>query len=158
MDRLAKKERIAKFLFAFRHVDRVIKKEDGTTKRIPSSKTQEAVAKSINLTFQQVQKYEKATNGVPSDILLLICDTQNYDLSKMVDHNPRDLLADIDKKKHDMVLKKFKDIEDVIERERKLQARYAPLMPKLNRELAGENTFKEPVADSYIVEDIKKYT
>ena len=47
MDRLAKKERIAKFLFAFRHVDRVIKKEDGTTARIPSSKTQEIVAKAI---------------------------------------------------------------------------------------------------------------
>ena len=142
MDRLTKKERIAKFLFAFRHVDRVIKKEDGTTKRIPSSKTQEAVAKSINLTFQQVQKYEKATNGVPSDILLLICDTQNYDLSKMVDHNPRDLLADIDKKKHDMVLKKFKDIEIVIKKERQLQERYRGVLPKLEKEMAYEDTYK----------------
>jgi hypothetical protein len=142
MDRLTKKERIAKFLFAFRHVDRVIKKEDGTTARIPSSKTQEIVAKAIGTSFQQVQKYEKATNGVPSDILLLICDTQNYDLSKMVDHNPRDLLADIDKKKHDMVLKKFKDIEIVIEKERQLQERYRRILPKLEKEMAYEDTYK----------------
>ena len=72
--------------------------------RYAKNLTQVKVAKKLGVTFQQVQKYEKATNGVPSDILLLICDTQNYDLSKMVDHNPRDLLADIDKKKHNMVL------------------------------------------------------
>tara|TARA_R100000781_G_scaffold100625_1_gene64097 strand:+ start:96 stop:530 length:435 start_codon:yes stop_codon:yes gene_type:complete len=142
MDRLEKKERIAKFLFASRHVDKIIKQADGTNKRIPSKKTQDKVAKAINLTFQQVQKYEKATNGVPSDILLLICETQNYDLSKVIDQNPRDLLADIDKKKHNMVLKKFKDIEDVIERERKLQERYRGVLPKLEREMAYEDTFK----------------
>jgi len=49
--------------------------------------------------------------------------------------------------KQDMVAKKFREIEANIREEAKLQARYAPLMPKLNRELAGENTFKDPVAD-----------
>jgi hypothetical protein len=34
------------------------------------------------------------------------------------------------------------DIDYNIAEERKLQRAYAPLMPKLNRELAGENTFK----------------
>ena len=56
--------------------------------------------------------------------------------------------------KQDMVAKKFREIEANIVEERKLQARYAPLMPKLNRELAGENTFKDPVADK---EPIKIY-
>jgi hypothetical protein len=45
--------------------------------------------------------------------------------------------------KQDMVAKKFREIEANIVEERKLQRIYAPLMPKLNRELAGENTFQD---------------
>ena len=58
------------------------------------------------------------------------------------------------------------EIEANVREERKLQRKYAPLMPKLNRELAGENTFqdkelpldapiREHLSDSYIEEDKK---
>tara|TARA_R110000803_G_scaffold44899_3_gene94836 strand:+ start:4545 stop:4976 length:432 start_codon:yes stop_codon:yes gene_type:complete len=142
MDRLLEKERIAKFLFAFRHVDRVIKLPDGTKKRLPSNKTQTKVATSLKVSFQQIQKYEKATNGIPSDQLLLLCRQQGYDVAKIFEGNPRDLLADIDKTKHDMVLKKFKDIELVIQKERELAKHYMPKLDQLNRELAYQDTFK----------------
>jgi hypothetical protein len=70
-------------------------------------------------------------------------------------------------KEQQRVAKKFLEIEANVREERKLQTRYAPLMPQLNRELAGENTYqdkelpldapiREHLSDSYIQEDKKK--
>ena len=41
-------------------------------RRLALGLTQTKVAKAINVTFQQIQKYEKGTNGVSSIRLLLI--------------------------------------------------------------------------------------
>ena len=46
-----------------------------------------------------------------------------------------------------MVVRKFREIEGNIRKERKLQSYYSPILPQLERELAYENTYKEPVAD-----------
>ena len=150
MPALQEKERIAKMMFVLRTI---------------SGKTQAKISKSLNLTHQQIQKYEKAQNGIGSDRLFLLAKTEGWDINLLYNGDPELVLQQIPLFKQDMVAKKFREIEANIREERKLQARYAPLMPQLNRELAGENTFKDPVAepirehlsDSYIQEDKKKY-
>ena len=137
MDALQEKERIAKVMFLLRTI---------------SGKTQSRLSKAIKVSFQQIQKYEKAQNGIPSDKLFILAKEQGWDINLLYNGNPEQMFHSIPLFKQDMVAKKFREIEANIREEAKLQARYAPLMPKLNRELAGENTFKDPVADP-----IKKY-
>ena len=128
MDALQEKERIAKMMFVLRTL---------------SKRTQSRLTKSLNVSFQQIQKYEKALNGISSHMLFT--------------GNPEALLASVPFKEQQRVAKKFLEIEANVREERKLQSRYAPLMPKLNRELAGENTFKDPVADKVLVKDTPEY-
>jgi transcriptional regulator with XRE-family HTH domain len=137
MSALQEKERIAKVMFVLRTI---------------SGKTQSRLSKAIKVSFQQIQKYEKAQNGIPSDKLFILAKEQGWDINLLYNGNPEQMFHSIPLFKQDMVAKKFREIEANIREEAKLQARYAPLMPKLNRELAGENTFKDPVA-----EPIKKY-
>ena len=137
MSALQEKERIAKVMFVLRTI---------------SGKTQSRLSKAIKVSFQQIQKYEKAQNGIPSDKLFILAKEQGWDINLLYNGNPEQMFHSIPLFKQDMVAKKFREIEANIREEAKLQARYAPLMPKLNRELAGENTFKDPVA-----ERIKKY-
>ena len=137
MSALQEKERIAKVMFVLRTI---------------SGKTQSRLSKAIKVSFQQIQKYEKAQNGIPSDKLFILAKEQGWDINLLYNGNPEQMFHSIPLFKQDMVAKKFSEIEANIREEAKLQARYAPLMPKLNRELAGENTFKDPVA-----EPIKKY-
>jgi transcriptional regulator with XRE-family HTH domain len=137
MSALQEKERIAKVMFVLRTI---------------SGKTQSRLSKAIKVSFQQIQKYEKAQNGIPSDKLFILAKEQGWDINLLYNGNPEQMFHSIPLFKQDMVAKKFREIEANIREEAKLQARYAPLMPKLNRELAGENTFKDPVADP-----IKKY-
>ena len=137
MSALQEKERIAKVMFVLRTI---------------SGKTQSRLSKAIKVSFQQIQKYEKAQNGIPSDKLFILAKEQGWDINLLYNGDPEQMLPSIPLFKQDMVAKKFREIEANIREEAKLQARYAPLMPKLNRELAGENTFKDPVA-----ERIKKY-
>ena len=137
MSALQEKERIAKVMFVLRTI---------------SGKTQSRLSKAIKVSFQQIQKYEKAQNGIPSDKLFILAKEQGWDINLLYNGNPEQMLPSIPLFKQDMVSRKFREIEANIREEAKLQARYAPLMPKLNRELAGENTFKDPVA-----EPIKKY-
>ena len=66
---LQEKAKIAKVMFALRHLDKVIKHGDGSEKKIPNVKTQTKIANKMNLTFQQIQKYEKASNGISADKL-----------------------------------------------------------------------------------------
>tara|TARA_R100000541_G_scaffold627_1_gene4013 strand:+ start:1251 stop:1697 length:447 start_codon:yes stop_codon:yes gene_type:complete len=129
---LQEKQRVAKVLFILRTL---------------SKKTQTRISKSIQVSFQQIQKYEKAMNEIGSSKLFILCRKQGWDINLLYKGVPEDMLPSIPLFQQDMVLKKFREIDANIEEERKLQRRYAPLMPKLNRELAGENTFKDPVAD-----------
>ena len=46
--------------------------------------TQSELAKACGVTFQQIQKYEKATNKVPLDNLLLIAEATRKDLSYFI--------------------------------------------------------------------------
>ena len=137
MPALQEKERIAKMMFVLRTI---------------SGKTQSKISKALKVSFQQIQKYEKALNGIGSDKLFILAKEEGWDISLLYNGIPEQVVQQIPLFKQDMVLKKFREIEANIREERKLQARYAPLMPKLNRELAYENTFKDPVA-----EPIKKY-
>ena len=57
------------------------------------------------------------------------------------------MIASVPILKQDMVVRKFREIEGNIRKERKLQSFYSPILPQLERELAYENTYKEPVAD-----------
>ena len=132
MSALQEKERIAKVMFMLRTI---------------SGKTQSRSSKAIKVSFQQIQKYEKAQNGIPSDKLFILAKEQGWDINLLYNGDPEQMFPSIPLFKQDMVAKKFREIEANIREEAKLQARYAPLMPKLNRELAGENTFKDPVAD-----------
>ena len=137
MPALQEKERIAKMMFVLRTI---------------SGKTQSKISKALAVSFQQIQKYEKALNGISSHGLFVLAKEQGWDINLLYNGDPELVLQQIPLLKQDMVSKKFREIEANIREERKLQARYAPLMPQLNRELAGENTFKDPVA-----EPIKKY-
>ena len=128
MPALQEKERIAKMMFVLRTI---------------SGKTQAKISKSLNLTFQQIQKYEKAQNGIGSDKLFLLAKAEGWNINLLFEGDPEIALQQIPLTKQDMVAKKFREIEANIREERKLQRLYAPLMPKLNRELAGENTFKD---------------
>ena len=53
-------------------------------RRLALGLTQTKVAKAINVTFQQIQKYEKGTNGVSSLRLLQL---SNYLFRKIVNYN-----------------------------------------------------------------------
>jgi len=132
MDALQEKERIAKVMFVLRTI---------------SGKTQSRLSKILKVSFQQIQKYEKALNGISSHGLFVLAKEQGWDINLLYNGDPEQMLPSIPLFKQDMVARKFREIEANIREERKLQRLYAPLMPKLNRELAGENTFKDPVAD-----------
>ena len=139
MPALQEKERIAKMMFVLRTI---------------SGKTQTKISQALKVSFQQIQKYEKALNGIGSDKLFILAKEEGWDINLLYNGNPEQILPSLPIFKQDMVARKIREIEANIREERKLQARYAPLMPKLNRELAGENTFKDPVADK---EPIKIY-
>ena len=132
MDALQEKERIAKVMFLLRTL---------------SGKTQSRLSKALKVSFQQIQKYEKAQNGIASDKLFVLAKEQGWDINLLYSGKPEEMFYSIPLFKQDMVQRKFREIEANVREERKLQRLYAPLMPKLNRELAGENTFKDPVAD-----------
>lgn len=139
---LQEKAKIAKVMFALRHLDKVIKHGDGSEKKIPNVKTQTKVARKMNLTFQQIQKYEKAANGISADKLFYLCRVEGYDINKFFAGNPRDLLGDINHTKHEMIHKKWKEIDLNIAEEQRLQNKYAPMLPKLEAEMSYQNTFK----------------
>ena len=128
MPALQEKERIAKMMFVLRTI---------------SGKTQSKISKALKVSFQQIQKYEKAQNGIGSDKLFILAREEGWDINLLYNGVPEEILPQIPLFKQDMVAKKFREIEANIREERKLQARYVPLMPKLNRELAGENTFQD---------------
>ena len=153
MDALLEKERIAKMMFVLRTL---------------SKRTQTRLTKSLKVSFQQIQKYEKGLNGISSHHLFTLAKEQKWNIDLLFNGNPETMLASVPLKEQQRVAKKFLEIEANVREERKLQTKYAPLMPQLNRELAGENTYqdkelpldapiREHLSDSYIQEDKKKY-
>ena len=141
MQALQEKERIAKVLFML---------------RLLSEKTQREIGKGISVSFQQIQKYEKCLNGVSSDKLFSLAKQNNWDINVLFGSNPAELLEQIPSDKRRKVESQFKQIEHNIEEERKLQAYYEPLMPKLEQELAHKVTYKEPSISEVEIEQ-KKY-
>lgn len=49
--------------------------------------TQTELAKQLNITFQQIQKYEKALNRIPLDKLIAISKYLNKDLNYFISEN-----------------------------------------------------------------------
>ena len=142
MDALHHKARIAKFLFAFRFLDKVIDNGNGSQSRMPKHKNKTVHAKAQGKTFQQVQKQEKGQNGIPAHDLFLLLKKEGYDINLIFNSNPEEVLAKIDKRYHKKVLENFARVDKNIEEERKLQAKYRPMLPQLERELAYQTTYK----------------
>ena len=128
MDALLEKERIAKMMFVLRTL---------------SKRTQTRLTKSLKVSFQQIQKYEKGLNGISSHHLFTLAKEQKWNIDLLFNGNPETMLASVPLKEQHRVAKKFLEIEANVREERKLQRKYAPLMPQLNRELAGENTYQD---------------
>jgi len=128
MDALLEKERIAKMMFVLRTL---------------SKRTQSRLTKSLKISFQQIQKYEKGLNGISSHMLFTLAKEQKWNIDLLFNGNPETMLASVPLKEQQRVAKKFLEIEANVREERKLQTKYAPLMPQLNRELAGENTYQD---------------
>ena len=70
-------------------------------RRLSLGLTQTKVAKAINVTFQQIQKYEKGTNGVSSNRLMQLSQFLKVpiiyffeDFKEFKDINPSDLMND----------------------------------------------------------------
>ena len=117
-------------------------------KRIEKNLTQTKVAKALNVTFQQIQKYEKGLNGINSASLFALAKDNKWDINLLYNGDPNHMIASVPILKQDMVVRKFREIrKGNIRKERKLQSFYSPILPQLERELAYENTYKEPVAD-----------
>jgi transcriptional regulator with XRE-family HTH domain len=127
MDALTEKARIAKVVYVLRKL---------------SKKTQSKLAQTIEKTFQQIQKYETGRNSLSSPLLFAMAKSNGWDYNLLFNGVPTEMVQLLPLSEQKAAIKKFLDIDYNIAEERKLQRAYAPLMPKLNRELAGENTFK----------------
>ena len=104
-------------------------------RRLALGLTQTKVAKAINVTFQQIQKYEKGTNGVSSSRLMQLAnflkvpityfyeDFPNYKAENSIEANNSDLnysflvktfskLSDTDKNKLIQILRNSSSLKD----------------------------------------------
>ena len=142
MDALHYKGRIAKFLFAFRYLDKIVDNGNGTQSRLPKRKNQTVHAKAQGKTFQQVQKQEKGLNGIPAHDLFLLLKKEGYDINLMYQSNPEEVLQKINKKYHPLILKHFAKVDENMEQERKLQEQYKNILTKLEQELAYQSTWE----------------
>ena len=127
MDALTEKARIAKIVYVLRKL---------------SKKTQSKLAQTIEKTFQQIQKYETGRNSLSSPLLFAMAKSNGWDHNVLFHGVPSEIVQHLPLREQEAAQKKFLDIDNNISEERRLQRTYAPLMPQLNRELAGENTFK----------------
>ena len=62
-----------------------------TLHRIWNGYTQSQIAKCVEVTFQQIQKYERCINRVPGDHLIDICKQKKWDLSLFSVDNPQNI-------------------------------------------------------------------
>ena len=95
-------------------------------RRLALGLTQTKVAKAINVTFQQIQKYEKGTNGVSSTRLLQIANFLNvpvvYFFEDFKDYNPKDKegISSDENLNYSFILKLFQNFSDT-QKEKLLQ-------------------------------------
>ena len=62
-----------------------------TLHRVWNGYTQKQIAECIEVTFQQIQKYERCINRLPGDHLIDICKQKIWDLSLFSVNNPQDI-------------------------------------------------------------------
>ena len=67
--------------------------------RTISGKTQGRLSKAIKVSFQQIQKYEKVLNGIPSDKLFVLAKEQGWDTNSLYNGNPEQMFPSVKKKK-----------------------------------------------------------
>ena len=89
--------------------------------RISKKKTQTQVGKVLGVTFQQVQKYEKSANGIPSTKLLKFCNHYKINVNEFQNGDPYGVIESSDmhpavKQKH---LVNLTELETKINREQK---------------------------------------
>lgn len=60
--------------------------------RYAKNQTQDKVGKKLNITFQQVQKYEKMVNKITSDKLIEFCNAYEIPLQSFQDGDPYQVL------------------------------------------------------------------
>ena len=96
MDALLEKERIAKMMFVLRTL---------------SKRTQSRLTKSLKVSFQQIQKYEKGLNGISSHHLFTLAKEQKWNIDLLFNGNPESALASVPLKEQQRVAKKFLEIE-----------------------------------------------
>jgi len=89
--------------------------------RISKKKTQTQVGNVLGVSFQQVQKYEKSANGIPSTKLLKFCNHYKINVSEFQNGDPYGVIQSSDihpavKEKHYINLN---ELETKINREQK---------------------------------------
>jgi transcriptional regulator with XRE-family HTH domain len=91
--------------------------------RVWSGLNQTKVAKDLNVSFQQVQKYEKCMNRISAEMLIDICKKRKWDITLFMNNKPESILDewidnDIDKGFHyplkaNQITRKWKEIDRV---------------------------------------------
>ena len=69
-------------------------------KRIEKNLTQTKVAKALNVTFQQIQKYEKGLNGISSASLFALAKDNKWDINLLYRPKSDDSLCAYIKARH----------------------------------------------------------
>jgi len=60
--------------------------------RVWDGLNQTKVAKDLNVTFQQVQKYEKCMNRISAEMLIDICKKRKWDITLFMNNKPESIL------------------------------------------------------------------
>ena len=93
--------------------------------RVWSGLNQTKVAKDLNVTFQQIQKYEKCMNRISAEMLIDICKKRKWDITLFMNDRPEDILNEwalhVDLKdpvsayplRTDQIIRKWKQIDKV---------------------------------------------
>ena len=86
--------------------------------RVWEGLNQTKVAKDLNVSFQQVQKYEKCMNRISAEMLIDICKKRKWDITLFMNDKPESILDEWDNKKlyplrADQIRKKWEQIDRV---------------------------------------------
>ena len=65
------------------------------------------MTKSLKVSFQQIQKYEKGLNGISSHMLFTLAKEQKWNIDLLFNGNPETMLASVPLKEQQRVAKKF---------------------------------------------------
>ena len=94
--------------------------------RVWDGLNQTKVAKDLNVSFQQIQKYEKCMNRISAEMLIDICKKRKWDITLFMNNMPESILdewmksinqIDIEKSPYplrtDQIIKKWEQIDKV---------------------------------------------